>query len=206
MCYAEMVLRIIFLRRGYVMPRKHGTTEQAVDSLAAFACPNESCDQFNVFGVGNLSVCERMGRDKKIRRLYCHSCGHRFSEREGTLLAHAKVSEATIVRIVKCLGHGCSVEATADICEVDPRTVQLHLEKAGQRARDFHELSLDQLPGPPAIIEVDELHGSLAGAKKGEPIEQLATLIETHSRPGAEPVAPGSMWPWPSNGGLSWVP
>ncbi len=34
---------------------------------------------------------------------------------------------ADVVRIVKCLSHGCSVEATADICEVDTRTVQRFL-------------------------------------------------------------------------------
>jgi hypothetical protein len=42
-----------------------------------------------------------------------------------------KLPEATVVRIIKCLGHGCSIEATADICDVDPRTVERLPEKAG---------------------------------------------------------------------------
>jgi len=90
----------------------------AAAALVAFACPNDDCADFNRFGAGNLSVCERIGKDKRTRRLYCRTCGHRFSERQGTLLEYAKLPEETIVRIVKCLVHGCSIEATADICEV----------------------------------------------------------------------------------------
>ena len=108
--------------------------------LAMFACPNPDCDRFNHFNAGNLSVCERMGKGQAIRRLYCNHCGHRFSERQGSLMQYTKLPTATVVRIIKCLGHGCSIEAAADICEVDPRTVQRLLERAGKRAEDFHEL------------------------------------------------------------------
>ena len=62
-----------------------------------------------------------MGKGKSIRRLYCNRCQHRFSERQGSLMECTKLPEPAVVRIVKCLGHGCSVEAAADICEVDPR-------------------------------------------------------------------------------------
>ena len=102
-----------------------------------------------------------------IRPLYCRTCGHRFSERQGTLLEGAKLPEATIVRMVKCLAHGCSIEATADICEVTPRTVESLLEKAGRRAEDFHRLQLEKLEQPLEVVELDELHGRSAPAKKG---------------------------------------
>ena len=92
------------------------------DALALFACPNPECDAFNRFGAGNLSVCERIGKDRHIRRLYCSHCQQRFSERQGSLMQETKLPEPAVVRIIKCLGHGCSVEATADICSVDPRT------------------------------------------------------------------------------------
>ena len=57
-------------------------------------------------------------------------------------MQYTKRSPADVVRIVKCLGHGCCVEATADICEVETHTVQRFLEKAGKRAADFHNLQL----------------------------------------------------------------
>lgn len=147
-------------------------------TLTAFACPNEDCSDFNRFGADNLSVCEWIGKDKQIRRLYCRTCGHRFSERQGTLLQYSKLPEETIVRIVKCLVHGCSMEATADICEVTPRTVECLLKKAGRRAEDFHRLQLDKIVKPLDVVELDELHGRSAPPKKKGSQEMLAPLSD----------------------------
>jgi len=158
------------------MPGKqHTNCTNADTTLAAFACPNEDCADFNRFGAGNLSVCEWIGKDKQIRRLYCRSCGQRFSERQGTLLQYAKLPEKTIVQIVKCLVHGCSIEATADICEVTSRTVESLLEKAGRRAEDFHRLQLEKITQPLEVVELDELHGRSVPTKKGE-LQKLALL------------------------------
>lgn len=131
--------------------------------LEFFACPNPDCPSFNVFGAGNLSVAEHMGKDKAIRRLYCHVCQGRFSERQGSLREDSKLPPATMVRIVKCFGYGLSVAATADICEVDPRTAQRLLEKGGQRAQDFHQLQLERAPVAVEAVQLDEMHGHVAG-------------------------------------------
>ncbi len=176
------------------MTRKHRPVAKVIpprDDLTGFACPNEDCCDFNRFAAGNLTVCERMGKDHRIRRLYCSSCGHRFSERQGSLMARSKLPEDTVVRIVKCLGYGCSVEATADICEVDPRTVELLLGKAGPRAEDFHRLQLERLVEPIQAVEIDELHAPLASPKKGENpvIALLAHLV-------GDEAARGFTWPW----------
>ena len=100
-------------------------------SLKLLACPNPDCAMFNVFGGDNLSVCERTGKGKAIRRLYCDHCQHRFSERQGSLMQYTHPPEAAVVRAMKCLSYGCSVEATADICEVDARGVQRLLDRSG---------------------------------------------------------------------------
>jgi transposase-like protein len=134
--------------------------------LAFFACPNSDCADFNKFNAGNLSVAEWMGKDKAIRRLYCKTCGTRFSERQGSLMQHTKLPQEDVVRIIKCLGHGCCVEATADICEVDTRTVQRLLEKSGKRAADFHRLQLDNLEEPLEVVQMDELHGRTVKSKR----------------------------------------
>lgn len=140
-------------------------------ALAMFACPNPQCDLFNKFNAGNLCVAEWMGKNKSIRRLYCNHCQHRFSERQGSLMQYTKLPQEEVVRIIKCLGHGCSIEATADICEVDPRSVQRMLERAGKRAEDFHQQQLERLPEPPDAVELDESHGRVwkNGTKKGGP-------------------------------------
>jgi transposase-like protein len=137
--------------------------------LSFFACPNPDCADFNKFDAGNLSVAERMGKNKTIRRLYCKTCGQRFSEREGSLMAGTKLQQEVVVRIIKCLGYGCSIEATADICEVDPRTVERLLQKAGKRAEDFHRLQLEKLQQPIEAVQLDELHGRVSKPpKKGQ--------------------------------------
>lgn len=138
---------------------RQGAANAAPLPLSFFACPNSDCADFNRFDAGNLSVAEQMGKDKAIRRLYCKTCGHRFSERQGSLMEYTKLPQTDVVRIIKCLAHGCTMEATADICEVDPRTVQRFLENAGKRAADFHRLQLDTLEQPPEVVEMDELHG-----------------------------------------------
>jgi transposase-like protein len=146
--------------------------------LSFFACPNPDCADFNRFAAGNLSIAERMGKDKAIRRLYCKTCGTRFSEREGSLMEDTKLPEEVVVRIIKCLGHGCSIEATADICEVDQRTVERYLQKGGRRAEDFHRLqserlqeakckSAERLADKVASVQLDELHGRVAKSDRG---------------------------------------
>lgn len=137
--------------------------------LSFFACPTPNCADFNKFDAGNLSIAERMGKNKAIRRLYCKTCGQRFSERQGSLMAGTKLRQEVVVRIIKCLGYGCSIEATADICEVDPRTVERLLEKAGKRAEDFHRLQLEKLQQPIEAVQLDELHGRVSKPpKKGQ--------------------------------------
>jgi transposase-like protein len=162
------------------------------DDLSGFACPNEDCCDFNRFAAGNLRVCERIGKGHRIRRLYCTTCGRRFSERQGTLMSRSKLPEETVVRIVKCLGYGCSIEATADICEVDSRSVELLLSKAGPRADDFHQLQLDRLSGSIEAVEIDELHAPLASPKKGT--HQVLALLA--QRVG-DAAARGFTWLWP---------
>lgn len=157
---------------------KDGKESSAKLPLSFFACPNGECADFNRFGSDNLSVAEWMGKDKAIRRLYCRTCGSRFSERAGSLMEYTKLPEADAVRIIKCLGHGCSIEAAADICEVDARTVQRLLERAGKRAEDFHRLQLEKLEQPPQAVQLDELHGRVAKSpKKNKPKKRLPKRV-----------------------------
>lgn len=177
-------------------PSAHAHIDQEpVDSLAAFACPNPDCSHFNHFDAGNLSAVEWTGKRKDIRRLYCSACKRRFTERQGTILRYSKLPEETVVRIVKCLGHGCSIEATADICDVDPRTVDRLLGQAGGRAEDFHRRQLERLAAPPEAVQLDELHGRVSptSAKKGGAGRLLGAV--------AAWIGPGFMRRWRSSAG-----
>jgi len=151
--------------------RTYSLKKEANLSLSFFACPNSDCADFNRFNAGNLSIAEWMGKDKAIRRLYCKTCGTRFSERQGSLMQDTRLPQEVVVRIIKCLGHGCSIEATADICEVDTRTVQRFLENSGKRAADFHRLQLENLDEPVKAVQMDELHGKTVKARR--PTEEI---------------------------------
>jgi len=163
--------------------------------LSFFACPNSECADFNRFNAGNLSIAEWMGKDKAIRRLYCKTCDIRFSEREGSLMQYTKLSEADVVRIIKCLGHGCSVEATADICEVDTRTVQRLLERAGKRAADFHRLQLENLDKPLEAVQMDELHGKTVKRKRNTELVKVPKKLR--KRPSKKRAKRGFIRLWP---------
>src|SRR5260221_4509987 len=100
------------------MARKPARSRSEPNPLAHLACPNEDCSACNCFDAGNLSVVERIGKRKDIRRLYCSHCGQRFSERRGTLHEYTKVPNETLHRILKCFSHGFSLPASADRCDV----------------------------------------------------------------------------------------
>lgn len=163
-------------------------------ALARFACPHSDCAAFNRFAAGNLRVAAGSGKHHDARRLYCTQCGQRFSEHEGTLLHDTRLPFVAVVRLVKCLIHGCSIEAAADSCEVDPRTVERFLEAAGRRAEDFHRLQLDRLGQSPTAVQLDELHARVAApAEKGGRGGSGAAPRGGHT---AVWVAPGSLSPW----------
>ena len=64
-----------------------------MDELSQFCCQNEHCSDYGKRGAGNLSVCDRYGANKERRLLYCATCKARFSERKGTPLFGARLSE-----------------------------------------------------------------------------------------------------------------
>jgi len=179
--------------------QKHHKNQDSRESanlpLSFFACPNSDCADFNRFNAGNLSIAEWMGKDKAIRRLYCKTCGSRFSERRGSLMQDTKLSQVDVVRIIKCLSHGCSVEAAADICEVDTRTVQRLLEKSGKRASDFHRLQLENLDEPLEAVQMDELHGKTVKDKHSSELVDVPKKLR--KRLGKKRAKHGFIQLWP---------
>jgi hypothetical protein len=129
-----------------------------------FSCPNPACCWFNQPGEGNIVHRSWTGKHKHIERLRCTECGAEFSEREGTLMAHSKLSEETVERLVKCQRWGVCDEGTADICEVDIKTVHRFQKVASQRAEEHHrqvvvDVSVDG-------VQLDEAYSKLRGGIK----------------------------------------
>jgi hypothetical protein len=110
-------------------------------------------------------------------------------------MQETKLPEADVVRVIKCLGHGCSVEAAADICEVDTRTVQRLLERAGKRAADFHRLQLENLDQSLEAVQMDELHGKTVKRKDKSEVVKIPKKL--HRRLAKKRARRGFIRLWP---------
>jgi transposase-like protein len=110
-----------------------------MDDLARFCCQTAECPDYGKRDAGNLSVCDRYGRDKQRRMLYCATCKSRFSERKGTPLFGARLPEKDIVSLLAHIDEGCGVRKTSRLLGVNKNTVVRYSLLAGQHAKDLHD-------------------------------------------------------------------
>ena len=134
-------------------------TTPVPERYTRFSCPNPQCAQFNRPGEGNIAHRSWTGTRKHIERLRCMACDREFSEREGTLMARSKLSEDTVIQLVKCQRWGVCDEGTADICAVDLKTVHRLQQVAAQRAETHHRQVVRGVDVPG--VQLDEAHSKL---------------------------------------------
>lgn len=134
-------------------------TTPAQERYIRFSCPNPQCAQFNRPGAGNIAHRSWTGAHKHIERLRCTVCDREFSEREGTLMARSKLPEDTVIRLVKCQRWGVCDEGTADICDVEIKTVHRFQRVAAHRAETHHRQSVQHVEV--AGVQLDEAHSKL---------------------------------------------
>jgi len=129
------------------------------NKYSKFSCPNPDCSLFNQPGQGNITHRSWTGQRKDIERLRCTRCGKEFSEREGTLMAYSKLAEEKIIRLLKCQRWGVCDEGTADICEVDIKTVHRFQGVASPRAEEHHHQAVQEVEVKG--VQLDEAHSKL---------------------------------------------
>jgi len=134
-------------------------TTPAQQRYTRFSCPNPQCPCFNRPGTGNIVHRSWTGTHKHIERLRCTACDREFSEREGTLMARSKLPEATVERLLKCQRWGVCDEGTADICDVEIKTVHRFQRVAAHRAETHHRQSVQHVTV--AGVQCDEAHSKL---------------------------------------------
>ena len=110
-----------------------------MDELSQFCCPNEHCSDYGKRGAGNLSVCDRYGANKERRLLYCATCKARFSERKGTPLFGARLSEQEAIAVLAHIAEGCGVRQTSRLLGVNKNTVVRYSLLAGDHAQQLHD-------------------------------------------------------------------
>ena len=133
------------------------------DKYTKFSCPNPNCKFFNLPGQDTITHRSWTGKNKDIERLRCTECGHEFSERQGTLMANSKLPEETVERLLKCQRWGVCDEGTADICDVDIKTVYRFQNVSSKRAKDHHFQAVKDLEVEG--VQMDEAHSKLRKKK-----------------------------------------
>jgi transposase-like protein len=104
-----------------------------------FCCQNSDCPQAGVRGGENLYFRGYSGKARRIRLVYCRTCKRSFSERKGTVLEHARLSDDKALAILSHLREGCGTRATGRLVDVDKNTVTRYLALAGAHAETLHD-------------------------------------------------------------------
>ena len=120
-----------------------------MDDLARFCCQNADYSLHGRRDAGNLSVCDRYGKHKQIRLLYCNASKARFSERKGTPLFHSCLPQETAVSVLQHLVEGNGVRQTERLTGVHRDTVMRLARLAGPHAKDTHDELVVLSPSDP---------------------------------------------------------
>jgi transposase-like protein len=120
-----------------------------MDDLSPFCCQNPACAAHGRRGAGNLSVCDRIGRDGQYRLLRCRTCKARFSERRGTVFFGARTPAATVVSILAHVQEGVGMRKTGRLVGVKEDTVIRYARLAGAHAKGLHDELVAFSPADP---------------------------------------------------------
>lgn len=104
-----------------------------------FCCQSSDCPDRGVRGKGNLSFRGWSGRGKRIRMIYCRTCGGIFSERKGTILSYSHLREEKAVAVLEHVREGCGTRSTSRLVGVDKNTVTRYIKLAGSHAQSLHD-------------------------------------------------------------------
>jgi transposase-like protein len=124
--------------------------------FTSIACPNKDCklygltDQGKVVGNGTY-----ISRGSKTRRYLCRHCGKAFCDHTDTFYHDLRKDEKTIEFTLKMSIKGMSIEAIADVLEVQPASVKRWLARADEQCDKVNENLMKNVEVPK--IEMDEL-------------------------------------------------
>ena len=105
-----------------------------------FFCPNKTCSDHKIKGLGNIFIIDRYGKDRR-RLLKCKTCNFRFSERRNTVFFGLHTRESKIREVIRYLLNGMSFRETAYASDLDKDTVQ----RIWKRFLEYCEESMDSL-------------------------------------------------------------
>jgi len=119
-------------------------------------CPNKECKFYGISGKGNvIGNGTYQISSKRVRKYICRECGRVFNDRTSTFFSNVRKDEFIVQLALKMAIKGVSIEAIADILEVQPATVSNWLFRAAKQCDIVNEDLMKDLNI--SKIEMDEL-------------------------------------------------
>ena len=88
-------------------------------------CPNQNCKFSSISGEDNIIGNDTYQiKNKRVRKYICRECGRLFNDRTYTFFNNLRKDESVIQLALKMVIKGMSIEAIADVLEVEPATVK----------------------------------------------------------------------------------
>lgn len=120
------------------------------------ACPNEDCEYYTLTGKGNVIANGTYQiKGKRIRKYICRECGRVFCDRTNTFYYDMRKEESIILLALKMSIKGMSIEAIADVLEIQTITVSNWISRAAEQCDNVHQEKVKDLNIPK--VEMDEL-------------------------------------------------
>ena len=131
---------------------KRGPKPQFTD----VACLNKDCELYGLTDHGNVvGNGTYISRGEKTRRYICRRCGKAFCDHTDTFHYDLRKDEKTIDLALKMSMKGMSIEAIADVSEVQPASVKRWLARAAEQCDKVNDNMMKNVEV--SRIEMDEL-------------------------------------------------
>jgi transposase-like protein len=121
----------------------------AMIPIEHLCCQNSQCPDAGIRGHGNLSFRGWSGKSRRIRMVHCRTCKGFFSERKGTVLEHARLSDDKALAVLKHIREGCGTRSTSRLVDVDKNTVTRYMAVAGAHSEKLHDELVAFSPSDP---------------------------------------------------------
>jgi len=119
-------------------------------------CPNQNCKLYHISGKGNIiGNGTYQIKNRRVRKYICRECGRVFNDRTDTFFDNLRKDEFVIISALKMAMKGISIEAIADVLEVQPATVSNWLFRAAKQCEKVNDELMKDLNV--SKIEMDEL-------------------------------------------------
>ena len=103
-------------------------------------CPNQDCKFYGISGKGNIiGNGTYQIKSKRVRKYICRIRGRVFNDRTETFFDNIRKDELTVKLALKMILKGMSIQAIADILEVQPATVSRWLLRAAKQCEKVNE-------------------------------------------------------------------